>query len=189
MPDKNIEKAKKLFLEKGLTYAAIATKLGVSSRTVERWSNKGDWKLLRAAEELASVALAEEVSSELAKPIPAKSVRVAMKGFDRNEIFEMAIATLHSAAPEAGIKSQEAAYGQLIKILQVQQQMEHQDRVAEIEVELKRLQLEKQRYEVQAARLKAYPPDIDAWVDLTVEYKQDVPTLMRAILARTQQIG
>jgi uncharacterized protein YjcR len=189
MPDKNIEKAKKLFLEKGLTYAAIATKLGISSRTVERWSSKGDWKLIKDTEELASVALAEEVSSELAKPIPAKSVRVAMKGFDRNEIFEMAIASLHEKAPEAVIKSQEAAYGQLIKIMQAQQQMEHQDRIAEIEVELKQLQLEKQRYEVEAARLKAHPVDINAWVDLVAEYGMDMPTLMRAIKARALELG
>jgi transcriptional regulator with XRE-family HTH domain len=189
MPDKNIEKAKKLFLEKGLTYAAIATKLGVSSRTVERWSNKGDWKLLRAAEELASVALAEEVSSELAKPIPAKSVRVAMKGFDRNEIFEMAIASLHEKAPEAAIKSQEAAYGQLVKIMIAQQQMEHNDRMAEIEYKLKQIQLEKEQYEAVIKQRQAHPPDVAAIVDMVLAFGLDLPEIMRQIKARAHQIG
>jgi transcriptional regulator with XRE-family HTH domain len=189
MPDKNIEKAKKLFLEKGLTYAAIATKLGVSSRTVERWSNKGDWKSLRAAEELASVALAEEVSSELAKPIPAKSVRVAMKGLDRNEIFEMAIASLHEKAPDAVIKSQEAAYGQLVKIMQVQQQMERQDRLDAIEFKLKEIQLEKAGYEMEIKKREAHPPDVAALVDMALAFNLDVAEVMRQIKARAFELG
>jgi transcriptional regulator with XRE-family HTH domain len=188
MPDKNIEKAKKLFLEKGLTYAAIATKLGVSSRTVERWSNKGDWKSLRAAEELASVALAEEVSSELAKPIPAKSVRVAMKGLDRNEIFEMAIASLHEKAPEAVIKSQEAAYGQLVKIMIAQQQMEQSDRMADIEVELKQLQLEKERYDVEIKRRQAHPPDMAALFDMVIALGIDPAEFVRQTRAYFEQL-
>jgi transcriptional regulator with XRE-family HTH domain len=189
MPDKNIEKAKKLFLEKGLTYAAIATKLGVSSRTVERWSTKGDWKLLRAAEELASVALAEEVSSELAKPIPAKSVRVAMKGFDRNEIFEMAIASLHEKAPDAAVKSQEAAFGQLVKIMIAQQQMERQDRLDAIEFKLKEIQLEKAGYEMEIKKREAHPPDIAAIVDMVLALNLDLAEVMRQIKARAHEIG
>ena len=183
------EKAEKLYIEEGWEHSALAKKFKVSERTIRRWAETGDWKAKRVAETVASHAMADEVSEQLDKPISPASVRVAMKGLDRGEVFGIAIATLHSAAPEGLIKSQEAAYGQLIKILQVQQQMEHQDKIAEIEVELKRLQLEKQRYEVEAARLKAHPVDIDAWVDLTVEYKQDLAPLMKAIIARANQIG
>jgi transcriptional regulator with XRE-family HTH domain len=189
MPDKNIEKAKKLFLEKGLTYAAIATKLGISSRTVERWSSKGDWKLLKDTQELASVALAEEVSSELAKPIPAKSVRVAMKGFDRNEIFEMAIASLYEKAPDAAVKSQEAAFGQLVKIMIAQQQMERQDRLDAIEFKLKEIQLEKAGYEMELKKREAHPPDVAAIVDMIAALGIDPVEVLKQFKARAFELG
>jgi uncharacterized protein YjcR len=174
MPDKNIEKAKKLFVEKGLTYAAIASLLGISSRTVERWSSKGNWKLLRDAEELASVALAEEVSEQLDKPIPVKSVRVAMKGLDRNTVFEAAIAALHSAAPDAVIRSQESAYGQLVKIMQAQQQMEHQERMAELEYKLKEADLALKQRQLN-------PPTIEDWADQGASFSNKAEVLWEAI--------
>ncbi len=189
MPDKNIEKAKKLFLEKGLTYAAIATKLGISSRTVERWSHKGDWKLLKETQELASVALAEEVSQELDKPIPPKSVRVAMKGLDRNEIFEMAIASLHEKAPDAAIKSQEAAFGQLVKIMIAQQQMERQDRLDAIEFKLKEIQLEKAGYEMELKKREAHPPDVAAIVDMIAALGIDPVEVLKQFKARAFELG
>lgn len=177
MSDKNIEKAKKLFLEKGLTYAAIASLLSISSRTVERWASKGNWKLLRDTEELASVALAEEVSSELAKPIPAKSVRVALAGLSRKEIFEAAIASLHTAAPDAAVKSQEAAYGQLIKIMEAEQRMRHHDRMADLEYKLKEADLILKQRQIN-------PLTIEELADMAIELGYSLKSFIEAMRAR-----
>lgn len=146
MPKTDQDKAEKLYIESDWEYPALAKKFKVSERTIRRWAEVGDWKAKRLTESIASQAIADEVSEELAKPIPAKSVRAAMRGLDRKQVFEAAIASLHANAPDAEIKSQEAAYGQLIKIMQVEQQMEHQERMADLEYKLKEADLQlKQR--------------------------------------------
>ncbi len=63
--------------------------------------------------------------------------------------WERAIASLYEKAPDAAVKSQEAAFGQLVKIMIAQQQMERQDRLDVIEFKLKEIQLEKAGYEME----------------------------------------
>jgi hypothetical protein len=92
------------------TNGSVAKRFKVSKSAVDKRSAAEGWKAQREAQSIAVDAIASEVSEELSKPIPAKSVRVALQEMDRNEIFDAAIAQLHAAAPDAGIKSQEAAY-------------------------------------------------------------------------------
>lgn len=140
------EKAEKLYVEGGSTYATLAKRFKVSERTIKRWAEAGNWQTKKKIQEVASQAIAEEVSEELAKPISAKSVRAAMQGMSRKEFFHAAKSSLYANAPDAEIKSQEAAYGQLIKIMQIEQQMQHQERMADLEYKLKEADLQlKQR--------------------------------------------
>lgn len=48
-------KAKELSLKQGLTQAAIAQKLGVSTRTVERWASQDGWGARRTAQQAKKV--------------------------------------------------------------------------------------------------------------------------------------
>jgi hypothetical protein len=190
------KKAEKLYIEDNWEHPALAKKFKVSERTIRRWADAGNWKTKRVIDTIASHALAEEVSEQLDKPIPPQSVRVAMKGLDRSQLFETAIASLYAVAPDAGIKSQEAAYGQMVKIMQTQQQMEHNDRLADIEVKLKQLQLEKVRYEVEKERyetqLKQWqvkPPDPEALVDMALDFGIPLAEVVKRMMARLDQLA
>lgn len=158
------EKAKQLYLAGGWTYPALAKKFKVSERTIIRWSKANNWQAFKDAEDTASQAIASELTEELAKPISPKSVRVAMKGLDRDEILDAAIASLYAAAPDAAIKSQEAAYGQLVKIMQLRQQMEHQERMSELEYEHKKADLILKQWQIN-------PPTPEEWAKKAVELK------------------
>lgn len=41
--------AKLLYMQEGLTFLAIAEKVGVNRITVSRWAEKENWEMLRAA--------------------------------------------------------------------------------------------------------------------------------------------
>lgn len=77
--------------------------------------------------------------------------------------MDTAIACLHSAAPDAEIKSQEAAYGQLIKIMQVRQQMAHSKRMNQLEEKLKEAELTLKERQVT-------PPTPRQWAELAIQY-------------------
>jgi transcriptional regulator with XRE-family HTH domain len=175
MVDKTEQKAKQLYLAGGWTYAALAKKFKVSERTIIRWAKAGSWQTSKDAEAIASQALAEEVSEELAKPVSPKSVRSAMKGLGRKEVFEIAKAYLSSAAPDAEIKSMEAAFGQLIKVMQVEQQMEYADRMADLEYKLKETDLAIKQQQLN-------PPTLKAWVDKAIgDFRYTVPQLLEEL--------
>jgi molybdate-binding protein len=70
-----------------------------------------------------------------------------------------------------------------------QQQMEHNDRMAEIEYKLKQIQLEKEQYEAVIKKRQAHPPDVAAIVDMVLAFGLDLPEIMKAIKARAHEIG
>lgn len=63
--------AKKLSLEQGLTQAAIAQRLGVSQRTVERWASEDGWGARKKAQ--AKVISINEAKSQPSQPPPAST--------------------------------------------------------------------------------------------------------------------
>jgi hypothetical protein len=156
------------------TNGSVAKRFKVSKSAVDKRSAAEGWKAQREAQSIAVDAIASEVSEELSKPIPAKSVRVALQEMDRNEIFDAAIAQLHAAAPDAGIKSQEAAYGQLIKIIQVQQQMEHQRQMFKIEHKLKEIELALKERQLN-------PPTEREWAEWAIHWGYDMKVLWDAL--------
>lgn len=151
------------------------TRFGVSVRAIKSKSREeGDWKVKRDTEARASQALAEEVSEELAKPIPEKSVRVAMKAMSRNEICDTAIAHLYSAAPDAEIKSQEAAYSALIKIVESQQRMEQQEQMFALERRAKEA-------DVILKERQVNPPTEYEWAEYAISQGMSMQALVDAL--------
>lgn len=90
------QQAKKLYLDDGLTMDAIAQKLGVSRRTVERWSAndpEGKWTDLKLAQKVVAFSPRETPPTEPQKPRRERGRRSASE-IDELEIVEGAIVSL-----------------------------------------------------------------------------------------------
>jgi transposase-like protein len=95
------QQAKKLYLDDGLTMDAIAQKLGVSRRTVERWSAsdpEGKWTDLKLAQKVVSFVRPD--SAEHSRPVERRDEPVKVRPrrqrgqVDELEIVESAIVNL-----------------------------------------------------------------------------------------------
>jgi len=60
--------------------------------------------------------------------------------------------------------------------------------MADIEVELKQLQLEKERYDVEIKRRQAYPPDLSAIVDMVIALGLDLAEFTKQMRAKLEQL-
>lgn len=91
------KEAKRLCLEEGLTQAAAAQRLGVASRTVERWAAQDGWGAQKKAQKVVSIGEAKRAKpSEQAKHQNPPSIRRRQLGeeIDETEIVEGAITSL-----------------------------------------------------------------------------------------------
>jgi predicted transcriptional regulator len=185
MPDKNIEKAKKLFLEKGLSYAAIASLLGVSSRTVERWSAKGDWKLHRDSQELASQALAPAVAEVLENPVEASAVRPHLNSIVPEAIVELALSMCHADLEDDELRHRNR--GQVIESAEKMVKLRHQLSLHRYELELKRIDIEVRKADLQLKLNQLNPPTIEDWADQGAAFSQSAEVLWNEIKKACQR--
>lgn len=109
--DPRRSEAKRLHLEKGWTQAAIATHLGVSTRTVERWAKADGWTGQKKAHKVVPI---KAVSSAPTVPI------------DEKRIVDNAIRSLDNllASSDTDTRGIGGIAGALVKLLEYRRKIE-----------------------------------------------------------------
>lgn len=113
------EQAKKLYLHDGLTMDAIAQKLGVSRRTIERWSAndpEGKWTDLKLAQKVVAFSPRADAPTEPAKPRRQRG----HSEIDELKIIELAISDLSATlgSGETDSRSMGGIAGGLVRLLE-----------------------------------------------------------------------
>jgi len=124
--DPRQDKAKKLHIDKGWTYEAIADHFGVSSRTVHRWAKSGRWADEREVKS-ANVVSVEFGSREGVDTPPATSARSGRRlRQDERSIVEGAIEDLADAmgvAKSEDLRALGGLAGALVRLLEYRRRL------------------------------------------------------------------
>ncbi len=95
--DKKKTEAKQLCTERNWTHAAIASHLGVSTRTVERWASAGGWGGLKQSK-VISISRKSDTSSSDGSTAPPRRERAGVsRDIDELTVVNGAIADLSAA--------------------------------------------------------------------------------------------
>lgn len=181
MPKTDQQKAEKLYLEGGSSYSILAKKFKVSERTVKRWAEVGNWQAKKKSLETVSTSVAAKIQDELQEPVRPVTVRAHFKDepIELRQLYQSAVAYLHSAYPEAEIKSAEAAIATIAKIGQAMHQLD----LAEIEKEQKQVELELKKADLELKRRQLNPPELDGLIEMILGFGY-TPKEMAEILRR-----
>ena len=112
--------AERLYLTQGWTMAAIAQKLNVTSRTIERWAKAGEWAAKKKASKVVSI-------NQSAREEPTARVQRSRGALDDIEIVETAISDISSAMTGAGSEDVRSLGGlatALVKLLEYRRKIQ-----------------------------------------------------------------
>lgn len=119
--DPNRIEAKRLYLEKGWTHAAIASHLGKSTRTVERWASADGWGGLKQSKVVQiDRPKPEREAADAASTRPPRRVCAGRsQEVDELEVINGAIADLSAALASAeDVRSMGGLAGGLVRLLE-----------------------------------------------------------------------
>ncbi len=114
MPKKiDWEPIKRAYFASGESYAAIATRFGISERAVEKRASEEGWARSRTQ-------ISEEIQAPKAKPAKRPTVTADL---DALTTIDLAIADLSADMADSPIKSKESAATALVRLLEYRQKL------------------------------------------------------------------
>lgn len=151
----------------------------ISKRSIEERSRKEGWRTQREAQNIASKSVSARLSEELQEPVHPRTVKAKYSELDGDRVLDDAIADIAASAPDAEVKSKEAAYATQIKLIQAKAQ----SALLAVELELKKTELELKRADLELKRRQLHPPELGGLIEMILSFnytpKQVVEELKR----------